>query len=73
MITQTETVRVTPPMTLLEPIDEPGPPMLPDDATVEDMIDWYEGWVADLQRAFRSAEADKAEIIDWGNRNEDTD
>ena len=52
-------------MTLLEPIDEPGPPVLPEDATVEDMIEWYEGWVADLQRAFRSAEADKQQILTW--------
>ena len=65
VVTQTETVRVTPPMTLLEPIDEPGPLVLPDDATVEDMISWYEQWVADLQRAFRSAEADKQAVREW--------
>ena len=38
----------------------------PGELVLNDVIEWYEGWVAVWRAAFRQAEADKAAIRAWG-------
>lgn len=68
MAVETEIVRVKPPKSLLNPVKKPGPPALPPgEIRVEDMVDWYEQWLNMMEKAFESAEADKAGIRKWIN------
>ena len=67
IITRTEIQRIKPPESLLEPIEEPkAPPVKDGELRVQDIIEWYEQWIADLQKAFREAEADKQKVLEWG-------
>ncbi len=66
MVVETEIIRVKPPVSLLNPIDKPGPPALPDgELRIEDMVGWYEEWLNKWERAFESSEADKSAIREW--------
>lgn len=70
IITKTKIQRVKPPETLLEPIKEPqAPPVKDGELEVQDVIEWYEQWISELQKAFREAEADKQQVLEWGRDN----
>lgn len=63
---QTKVERIRPPAELTAPIPEPQMPAVPDrDLVLNDIITWYEDWIAAWRAAFRQAEADKAAIRAW--------
>lgn len=65
-VTKIEVVKQYPPKVFLIPIVEPKAPTLPDgQMVIEDVINFYEGWITELQKVFRLSEMDKARIREW--------
>ena len=68
MTVKTKIVRILPPDELTAPRPEPRMPAVPDrDLVLQDLVSWYEEWIAQWRTAFRQSEADKAAIRDWAS------